>query len=170
MKFDLNNPRTLATTAVMTALVLGLTLIHIAQTPVGYIHLGDIAVYFTAFAFGPWVGLVAGGLGAALADVISGWASFAPISLIVHGAQGFVAGWLTRDRPTPARLIAGVVAGSVILIVGYFAGESLIPTFGGPAYAITEVPWNAVQELVGSLGIALYVAVARAYPRLRHAE
>ena len=59
MKFDLNNPRTLATTAIMTALVLGLTLIHITTTPTGgYIHFGDIALYFAAFAFGPWVGLV----------------------------------------------------------------------------------------------------------------
>jgi energy-coupling factor transport system substrate-specific component len=171
MKFDLDNPRTLATTAVMTALVLGLTLIHIAQTPIGgYIHLGDIAVYFTAFAFGPWAGLFAGGVGTGLADVLSGYASFAPLSFVVHGVQGFVAGWLTRGRPTAARLIAAVIAGGVIVILGYFAGESLIPAFGGPAWAITEVPWNGVQELVGALGIALYVAVARAYPRLRHAE
>ena len=33
MKFDLNNPRTLAITAVMTALVWGLTMVHVAITP-----------------------------------------------------------------------------------------------------------------------------------------
>ena len=46
MKFDLNNPRTLATTAVMTALVLALTR-PIVPTPVGYTHLGDVAIYFS---------------------------------------------------------------------------------------------------------------------------
>lgn len=168
MKFDLNNPRTLATTGIMTALVLGMTLVRIAVTPVnGYVHLGDIGIYFTAIAFGPWAGLVAGGLGTALADVVSGYAIFAPLSLVVHGLQGFVAGWIVRDSPTPARLALAVLAGGSIVVGGYFAGESLIPVFGGPAVAVGEVPFNAMQEIFGVLGAVVYVAVARAYPRLQ---
>ncbi len=169
MRFDLNNPRNLATTAIMTALVLGLTLIQVAQTPVGgYIHLGDIAIYFASFAFGPWVGLIAGGLGTGLADVVSGYSVFAPLSLIVHGLQGLVAGWIVRERQTPRHFTLALLSGSAILIVGYFIGESLF--FGGPGYAIFEVPWNLVQEAVGWFGVSIYVAVARAYPRLRHAD
>lgn len=170
MGFNLNNPRTLATTAIMAALTLALTLVHIAQTPIGgYIHLGDIAIFFTAMAFGPWVGLVAGGLGTALADVISGFAIFAPLTLIVHGLQGFLVGWIAKDKASPVQVGLAVLAGAATLIAGYYFGESIIPTFGGPAYAITEVPWNAVQELVGATGVAIYYAVARAYPRIRHA-
>ncbi|HEC22491.1 MAG TPA: ECF transporter S component [Chloroflexi bacterium] len=168
MKFDLDNPRTLATTAVMTALVLGLTLVRIAVTPInGYVHLGDIAIFFTSFAFGPWAGLVAGGLGTGLADVVSGYAIFAPLSLVVHGLQGLVAGWIVRRRPTSAGLVLGVLAGGVILVAGYFIGEAVVPVFGGPALALSEVPFNAVQAAFGSLGAVVYAAVARAYPRLR---
>lgn len=168
MKFDLDNPRTLATTAVMTALVLGLTLVRIAVTPInGYVHLGDIAIFFTSFAFGPWAGLVAGGLGTGLADVVSGYAIFAPLSLVVHGLQGLVAGWIVRRRPTSAGLALGVLAGGVILVAGYFIGEAVVPVFGGPALALSEVPFNAVQAAFGSLGAVVYAAVARAYPRLR---
>lgn len=171
MKFDLNNPRTLATTAIMTALVLVLTLIHIGVTPTGgYVHFGDIAIYFTALAFGPWAGLVAGGLGTGLADVISGYATFAPLSLIVHGAQGFVAGWIVRERETPVRLALAVIAGGLVVIGGYFVGEALVPPLGGPALAAGEVPGNVIQELFGALGAVVYLAVARAYPRLRQAD
>lgn len=171
MRFDLSNPRTLATTGIMTALVLGLTLVHVAQTPIGgYIHLGDVAIIFTALAFGPWAGLIAGGIGTGLADVVSGYAIFAPLSLIVHGTQGFMIGWIVRQNVTPARTIVALVVGWLILVTGYFLGESLIPIFGGMAYALTEVPWNAVQGLVGSSGAVVYLAVARAYPRLRHSE
>jgi uncharacterized membrane protein len=171
MQFDLNNPRTLATTAIMTALVLGLTMIHIAQTPIGgYIHLGDAAIFFTALAFGPWAGLVVGGLGTALADVIGGYAIFAPLTFIVHGAQGFIVGWIAGEQRTTVRVVLATLAGSLVLVAGYFAGESLIPTFGGPAYALTEVPWNFVQEIVGTTGVLAYFAVARAYPRIRHAS
>lgn len=172
MKFDLNNPRTLATTAIMTALVLGLTLVHITTTPTGgYIHFGDIALYFAAFAFGPWAGLVAGGLGTALADVLGGYASFAPLTLIVHGLQGFVAGLIAYKSKSPWRLGLGILVGGLILVGGYFAGEVMFPQlFGGFAAALGEAPGNAVQGLFGVLGAVIYVAVARAYPRLRQAD
>lgn len=166
--FDLNNPRTLATTGIMTALVLGLTLIHITVTPIGgYVHLGDIVIYFTAFAFGPWAGLIAGGLGTGLADVVSGYAIFAPLSLVVHGLQGFVAGWIATRGSHPLRLVAAVIVGGIILVGGYFAGEALVPVLGGLAVAVSEVPFNLVQAAFGSLGGAVYAAVSRAYPRLQ---
>jgi uncharacterized membrane protein len=169
MKFDLNNPRTLSMTAIMTALVMGLTLAHVSPTPVGgYIHLGDIAVYFASFAFGPWVGLVSGGLGAALADVIGGGAAFAPLSLVVHGLQGFVAGWIAGQNPTTRRMILALLVGSLILVVGYFAGEALF--YVGAGEALLEIPWNIVQEVVGALGAVVYLAVARSYPRLRQSS
>ncbi len=168
MRFDLNNPRTLATTGIMTALVLGLTLVHIGVTPAGgYVHLGDIAIYFTAFAFGPVAGLIAGGLGTGLADVVSGYAIFAPLSLVVHGLQGLVAGWIARESVSAGRLALGVVIGGLIIVGGYFAGEALVPVFGGPAVAVSEVPLNVVQAAFGALGAVVYGAVARAYPRLR---
>jgi uncharacterized membrane protein len=171
MNFDLNNPRTLATTGIMTALVLGMTLIHIAVTPInGYVHLGDIAIYFTAFAFGPWAGLIAGGLGTGLADVVSGYAIFAPLSLVVHGLQGLIAGLIVRQSVRAGRLALGVAAGGLIVIAGYFLGEALIPVFGGPSIAISEVPFNLVQAVFGALGAVVYGAVARAYPRLRQAS
>jgi len=166
-KFDLNNPRTLAVTGVMTALVLGLTLIHIATTGAGYVHLGDIAVYFASFAFGPWVGLVAGGVGAGLADTVSGYPQFALLSLLVHGLQGFVAGWIvSRDHRLP-RLVMAVVAGALIVFIGYFLGEYFIAPLGGPAQAYADLSGNVVQELFGALGIAVYLGVVRAYPRIR---
>ena len=166
--FDLNNPRTLAVTGIMTALVLGLTLIHISVTPTGgYVHLGDIAIYFASFAFGPWVGLIAGGLGTGLADVVSGYAIFAPLSLVVHGLQGLVAGRIAYGTLRPGRLARGAIAGGLVVVLGSFLGEALVPVFGGPAYAIGEVPFNLTPEVFGALGAVVSVAVARAYPRLR---
>lgn len=171
MKFDLNNPRTLATTAVMTALVIALT--RYASFPNGlggYIHLGDIAIFFTSFAFGPWAGLIAGAVGTGVADVLGGYAAFAPLSAIVHGLEGFAAGMIYRRMPNMKGLALGLVVGSAIVIAGYFIGEYLVPVLGGPAVAFSEVPFNAIQMLVGSLGGLVYLAVERAYPRIRQAD
>ncbi len=103
------NPVILAVTALMAALVFAMTLIHLFPTPPGgYIHLGDGGVNFAAFAFGPWVGGVVGGLGTALADVAGGFAYWALASFIIHGLQGIAVGWLSkavrRGRTSPASL------------------------------------------------------------------
>ncbi len=167
----------IAITAVMTALVMLGVLIHIAPTPIGgYIHLGDILIYFAAFAFGPVVGGAAGGLGAALSDILSGYAAFAPISLIVHGLQGYVAGRLAHGTTSTPRLILAVVIGGIILVVGYYIGEVIFfgfiqttpQTAGTLALGVqaAEIPWNIVQGALGALGAVLYLAVLRAYPPL----
>jgi uncharacterized membrane protein len=169
MKFDLTNPRTLATTAIMTALVLALTLLIHVPTPIGgYAHLGDIAVNFAALAFGPIIGLISAGIGTALADVLGGYASFAPLTLVVHGLQGLVVGLIYWRKRSTTTLIAAVVVGAVIVVAGYFIGEALF--YGGPAEASLEIPSNIVQELVGMVGILVFLAVQRAYPRLTRAN
>lgn len=169
MKFDLNNPRTLATTGVMAALVLGLTLIHISTTPDGgYVHLGEVAMYFAAFAFGPWVGGVAAGVGAGLADLISGYPQWAPVTLLVHGLKTLLAGWIvsrSRDRSV-GWLSLAVITGGLLTVAGYFAASALLPFLGGFALALQSVIPNVIQAVTGLLGVLVYLAVLRAYPRL----
>jgi len=54
------------------------------------------------------VGGAAGGLGAALSDILSGYAAFSPISLVVHGLQGTSQAAL-HTHDSPARLIAAIL-------------------------------------------------------------
>src|SRR5512137_2347312 len=81
-----------AITAVMTAVTTVVTMLVRVPIPAtsGYFNFCDVLVYFTAFAFGPWVGLVAGGVGPALADLLGGYGAFAPLTLLAHGAQGLL--------------------------------------------------------------------------------
>ena len=130
----------------------------------GYFNFSDVAVYFTAFAFGPWVGLIAGGVGTALSDLSLGFTSFAPLTLLAHGLEGFVAGWLGRGRGLVPMVVAWLV-GTVVMCGLYFLGEGLVLTGWGAAAA--ELPFNLFQNLVGGVvGIPLVLAVRRAYPPL----
>lgn len=157
------DPRTLAVTAVMTAIVFVLTRVVQVPTPVvGYIHLGDVGVFFSAFAFGSWVGAVAGGLGTALADLTSPYAQWAIFSLLIHGAQGWVVGWLSARWSSIAGLVLAAVVGGAIVVVGYLLAGTVLVGFGA---ALTEVPLNVVQVTVGAIvSIPLYLAVRKAYP------
>jgi uncharacterized membrane protein len=157
------NPRLLAAMVLMTAIVFVLTRVIQVPTPViGYIHLGDLGVFFSAFAFGPLVGAVAGGLGTALADLTSPYAQWAVFSLLIHGAQGWAAGWLASRLPGARGLVAAAVAGIAIVVAGYLLAGIILVGLGA---ALTEVPLNLIQALTGALVAApLYAAVRQAYP------
>ena len=83
----------IAVIAVMTAVVTVFTLavrIPIPGTPGGYVNFSDVAVFFTAFAFGPWIGFIASAVGTALADLI-GFPATAPLTFFAHGLEALVA-------------------------------------------------------------------------------
>ena len=83
--------------AIMTAIVAVFTIIIRIPSPIGgYISLCDAAVTFVAYAFGPFTGLIAGGLGAAFADLLGGFPQWALISFIVHGVEALLMGLVVR--------------------------------------------------------------------------
>lgn len=156
-------PVTIAIAALVTALVAVLTLIVRVPVPAtqGYFHFGDVAVFFAGFAFGPAVGLIAGGIGTGLADVLGGYAHYALISLLAHGLQGLLAGWLGHRAQTRG-LVLGWLAGGLAMIGVYFTVEMALFGWGS---AVAEVPWNLLQAVGGGLiGIPLLALVRRAYP------
>ncbi len=131
----------------------------------GYVNLSDVAITFVSLAFGPWAGMVAGGLGAALADLFGGYAQFAPLSLLAHGLEGLVIGLVAGRSHSVPRMILGCIAGGACMVGVYFLGEGIFLT--GWPNALAEVPLNAFQALVGAVaGIPLVLAVRQAYPPL----
>jgi len=158
--------RQIVLAGVMIALVAVFTLaIRVPFAPTrGYFNLSDVAIFFAGFAFGPWMGLIAGGVGAGIADVVGGYAMFAPLTFFAHGLEGLVAGYIAGRSQGIARMILGWALGAVIMVALYFLGEVFIFKMGiGPA--ATEMPINIVQVVAGGVvSIPLVLAVRRAYP------
>ena len=133
-----------ATTTVATMLV---------QIPIpptrGYLNFGDILVFTSALLFGRFVGGLAGGIGSAMADVITGYGYFAPYTLIIKGLEGSLAGAI-RDGKNTRRDVLGWFVGAVAMVIGYFLVEAYVMGFGVPA-ALLEVPSNIIQVLSGAI-------------------
>ena len=154
----------IAIVAVMIAVTAVFTMLVRVPIPAtqGYFNFSDVAVYFAAFTFGPIVGLVAGGVGAAIADLLGGFPQWAVLTLLAHGAQGLVAGLLGWRRGALGMVLAWL-AGTVAMAGIYFLGEGLLLMGWGPA--VLEIPTNLLQNVVGGLvGIPLFLAVRRVYP------
>lgn len=150
----------LAALMALTAVLTSLVRVPVAPTR-GYIHLGDVGVYFAAFAFGPVIGFLAGGVGTAMADVALGFAHWAPLTLLIHGCQGWLAGKLGH-RAEPRRQLLAWAVGSGVMVGGYFLAEVVLYGLGA---ALVEVLPNVVQAMVGGLvALPLTAAIRRAWP------
>ncbi len=167
MKRGSLTPQQVAVAALMIALTTVFT--KLVQIPVpstgGYINLSDVAITFAALAFGPWVGFLAGGVGAALADLLSGYAQFAPLTLLAHGVEGLIIGYMGYNRRVPEAVMAWLMGG-LFMVFAYYVGEAVVMGMGW-AEPLGEIPGNIFQMIAGGLlGIPLVFAVRRAYPPL----
>jgi uncharacterized membrane protein len=150
----------------MIALVAVVTRFLVVPVGTGYFNFSDTAVYLTAFLLGPIPGFLAGGIGAALADLSTAYAHYAPLTFFGHGLQGLVAGYLARDGSMRGRVL-GALAGTATMVGIYFLGEYFGPggIWGGSAQALTEWPFNLLQNVIGAIvAIPLAEAIRRAYP------
>ncbi len=158
------SPTMIALTAVLIALTAVFTIVIQIPIPAtqGYWNLSDAAITFAGLAFGPWTGGIAGGVGTAIADLATGYAQYAPISLLAHGLEGLLIGWIGRSRRSVAGMILAWAAGATAMVLVYLLGGTILKGF--PA-AVAEVPFNVVQATMGAvIGIPLVIAVRKAYP------
>lgn len=142
---------TIVLSAVMASLVTVVT--FLIQVPIpatsGYLNFGDAIVFTSSLTFGPVVGGFAGALGSSVADILGGYYQFAPITLVVKGLEGLIAGLITNGRSTRRDLLA-LLAGGLIMVFGYFVAETYLLGYGAAA-ALVELPLNILQITVGSL-------------------
>lgn len=133
----------MVTTAMFTAMIFVLTRFVSVPVATGYVHFGDALIYLVASVLGgPWA-FFAGAAGGALADIASGWVSYAPATLIVKAliAIPFVLCYKKNERiVTPLSAVLTIPAG-LITVGGYFIADLIIDK----AYAFVNIPGNLIQ-------------------------
>lgn len=150
---------------VMAALVAVATLLLQFPNPAtrGYTNVGDIMIFVSALTFGPLVGGFAGGVGSALADIISGYGIFAPFTFFIKGAEGAIAGVISNRRQIWRDILAVTIAGAE-MILGYLLVEYFVLGLGVAAFA--EIPGNASQVIVGAaIGVPIALVLRKSLPK-----
>ena len=97
----------------------------------GYIHPGDAIVILAGIILGPVYGMLAGGIGSALSDLIGGYFVYVPITLVIKGLVALVSGLIYQKmcRYGKNRYVA-VILGGITDIV-FVAGGYIIQGVGG---------------------------------------
>jgi len=161
MKKITNRTKKLVVTAIAAALTLAVTALIQFPAPVaqGYINVGDAIIFISAVLFGPIVGLLAGGLGSMLADVITGYVHWALPTLIIKGAEGFIVGLFAAffKKLNVNRIVGAILSmftGAVVCLAGYFfAAAAMYSSFAVAGFDLIS---NLIQISI-SLGIAITV-------------
>lgn len=135
----------------MAALACVATMIIKIPSPLkGYLNLGDCIVLTAGWLLSPTYGFLAAGLGSALADVFSGYVTYAPATFIIKGLMALIAfyGFKLLNKKIgnlPSRIISGIVA-EIVMILGYFVFEGFLYGFIPSA---VNIPANGVQGIAG---------------------
>jgi len=108
--------------AVFTALTATMTCIMFPMPrPLGYVNLGEIAIFLSSILFGPVVGALSGGVGSMVADIALGYYVYAPATLLIKGFEGFIVGYLRKLNEILAMLM-----GSLSMVFGYFLFDYIL--------------------------------------------
>jgi len=115
----------------------------------GYVNVGDAVVLLSGILLGPAAGAFAGAVGSSLADLLLGYAHWAPWTFIIKGIEGFLAGWLAF-RPQKGSTFLGVFAGAVVMV----------------AAAVVSLPGDLLQGGVSALLCVIIANPLRKYLKL----
>ena len=135
----------------------------------GYINLGDCVVLLGAFLLGPVYGAAAGGVGSALADLLTGYAVFAPGTFVIKAGIAVIASLLLKalGKKTKLAPIAAAAAGEVWMVLGYFLYESVFLGYG--LAAAGSIGGNTIQAVAGVVLSAALYAVLSKVPEIKKA-
>lgn len=169
------NTKQLIYAALMAAFTCVATMIIKIQTPTfGYIHLGDGLVLLSGIVLGPFTGALSAGIGSMLADIFSGYISWAPATFIIKAFTAGIMGILFHRLKHGKHLcqkksayggssicvVAGGLAGETIMVIGYFLYETALAAFSsggfttaalyaGAVSSASGIPFNIIQGITG---------------------
>ncbi|KHO62198.1 putative membrane protein [Thermoanaerobacter sp. YS13] len=139
-----NNVKKIVYGAFMMALVTIGTMVIQIPTPAtkGYINVGDSFIFLTSALFGPTMGFVTGGTGSALADLLSGYAYWAPWTFIIKGIEGLIVGLMYKKYINEYLRVVSLVIGALWMVLGYYIAGGIMYGF---KTSLVDVPSNLVQ-------------------------
>jgi uncharacterized membrane protein len=154
----------LAFTALFAALCCVATVMIVIPLPNGFFNVGDVFVLLAGWFLGPLYGGVAAAVGSALADIVSGYAIYAPATAIIKGLCAVIAFALYKlykllvkkaSLDFLPRVLSALVAEGV-MVLGYFLFECALYGVAGAALAV----YGNLLQGVCCLGIAVAIGSA----------
>lgn len=156
---------------VMTALMMGMitaaTMFIKIMVPMTqeYVHLGDAMIFLAVLILGWKYGAVAAAVGAAMGDILGGFAMWAPWTFFIKAAMAIAMGLFLSAFGKKGRFnltgfpllpMIGMTIAGLIMTGGYYLVSGLM--YGNWIAALAGVPFNIGQFIVGMIIAVLLTA------------
>lgn len=159
--------RFLCATAVMAALVCVATMVIQIPIPLGYANLGSACILLATLFIGKRSGIWAGGIGSALADLLTGFAGWALPTFIIKSMIAFWAGSIAYKKDgtctlfSVRTLIACLIA-MVWMVAGYTVAGAIL--YGGWVQGLASAPGLAAE---GVLNLAVFYGMGSLFEKAK---
>lgn len=152
--------RLMSLTGIFTAVVFIFTAYFHIPSHTGYTHVGDGFIYIAACFLPLSYAIFVGASGALLADCLTGFAIWAPGSVVIKTVAVLFFSCKCK-KIISLRNILALIPASVICIVGYYLYESFIT--GNFIVPVTGIPGYITQSVLSSI---LFVALGFSMDKL----
>lgn len=147
--------RAITITALSIALVCVGTIVIQIPIPLGYMHFGNICILLVAGLFSPMTAFLAGGIGSAMADLLTGYPQWIIPTLIIKSLMGLAACMIYHRKGQDLcifsfRTILGSVTAIAIMVFGYFAAGSVV--YGSIYTGAAQIPGLTLEGICGIAG------------------
>lgn len=142
-----SNIKILCLSGIFTALVFVFTAFLHIPSHTGYTHVGDAFIYLAACLLPLPYALFVGAVGAMLADLLTGFALWAPASILIKGVA--VLFFCRKGKIFRLRNNLALIPASVLCIGGYYLYEGLIT--GNFVAAAAGIPGYLTQSVLSSM-------------------
>ena len=152
-----NHTRLMCISGIFSALVFVITAYLHIPTYNGYVHCGDGLIFIAACILPMPYSIMIGVLGALLADLLTGFAIWAPGSVVIKGMLAILFTCKSNKIITKRNLFM-LLPAALISALGYYLYEALIT--GSLVASLAGIPGSLVQAVASSvvfvaLGIAM---------------
>lgn len=159
-----NKTKLLVLNGLMIALVCMATMVIQVPIPMteGYVNIGDSIIFVASILFGPISGMIAGGFGSALADILTGYSHWALFTLLIKGFEGYIVGIIVRKNTNLINNILATSLGVIIMVSGYLLAGTFLQ--GSFIVALGSVSSNMIQGIVSiiiGIPIASYLLTVK---------
>ena len=148
--------RWMCTAGIFAALVFVVTAYLHVPIHNGYVHFGDGFIFLAACLLPMPYAVFVGAMGAALADVLTGYAIWAPGSMLIKALSAVL--FTSRgSRILTVRNALALIPAAAISTVGYYLYEAMI--VGSLLAPLVSIPGTIVQAVASSI-VFVVAAVA----------
>lgn len=143
-----NHTKLMCISGILSALVFVITAYLHIPTYNGYVHCGDGVIFLAACVLPIPYSIIVGALGAMLADLLTGFAIWAPGSMIIKGLLALLFTYKSNKIITKRNLVM-LLPAALISAAGYYLYEALIT--GSFIASLSGIPGSIIQAVASSI-------------------